>query len=108
MKIKKGDIVAVISGEDKPVKGKFKTGKVLRVYPKLEKVVVEGVNIVTKHRRPSQAKPEGGIDKKEAAIHVSKVAYLDPVTKKPTKIGYQEKNGKKVRVSKKSGTVLDK
>jgi large subunit ribosomal protein L24 len=108
MKIKKGDVVAVISGADKPVKGKYKTGKVLKVYPKLEKVVVEGVNIVTKHNRPSQAKPEGGIEKKEAPISVSNVAYLDPVTKKPTKVGYQEVNGKKVRVAKKSGTVLDK
>jgi large subunit ribosomal protein L24 len=108
MKIKKGDVVAVISGADKPVKGKYKTGKVLRVYPKLEKIVVEGVNIKTKHNRPSQAKPDGGIEKKEAPIAVSNVAILDPVSKKPTKVGYQVVGGKKVRVAKKSGTPLDK
>lgn len=108
MKIKKGDIVAVISGEYAPEKGQpYKTGEVLKVYPNKNRVVVKGINLVTKHNRPSQANPDGGITKIEAPIHVSNVAYLDPVTKKPTKIGYKLEDGKKYRVAKKSGTVID-
>ena len=106
MKIKKGDIVAVISGKSKPVNGKYTTGEVLQVLPNLNKVVVKGVNIVTKHYKPSNAKPDGGIEKKEAPIHISNVAYLDPVQKKPTRIGYKLENGKKVRYCKLSGTVI--
>ena len=107
MRIKKGDVVVVLSGKDKG-----RTGEVLAVNPALGKVVVKGINIVTKHNRPSNANPDGGIEKKEAALSASKVAYLDPVQKKATKIGYkfEEKNGKsvKVRFCKLSGTVLDK
>ena len=68
--------------------------------------VVKGVNIVTKHNRPSNANPDGGITKMEAPIHASNVAYLDPVEKKPTKLGYKIENGKKVRYCKLSGTVI--
>lgn len=106
MRIKKGDIVAVTTGKNKPVHGKYNTGEVLLV--KGDRVIVKGINIVTKHNRPSQANPDGGIAHKEAPIHVSNVAYLDPVTKKPTRIGYQVVDGKKVRVAKASGTVIDK
>lgn len=106
MRIKKGDIVAVTTGKSKPVHGKYNTGEVLEVSG--DRVIVKGVNILTKHNRPSQANPDGGITHKEGPVHVSNVAYLDPVTKKPTKIGYQVVDGKKVRVAKASGTVLDK
>ena len=107
MRIKKGDVVVVLSGKDKG-----RTGEVLAVSPALGKVIVKGINIVTKHNRPSNANPDGGIEKREAAFSASKVAYLDPVQKKATKIGYkyEERNGKsvKVRYCKLSGTVLDK
>jgi large subunit ribosomal protein L24 len=106
MKIKKGDIVAVISGKHKPVNGKYTTGEVLQVLPNSNRVVVKGVNIVTKHNRPSNANPDGGIEKKEAPIHISNVAYFDPVEKKPTRIGYKVENGKKVRYCKLSNTVI--
>ena len=86
MKIKKGDIVAVISGEYAPEKGQpYKTGEVIKVYPETDKVVVKGINLVTKHNRPSQANPDGGITKIEAPIHVSNVALVDPKTKKSKK-----------------------
>ena len=106
MKIKKGDIVAVISGKSKPVNGRYTTGEVLQVLPDSSRVVVKGVNIVTKHNRPSNANPDGGIEKKEAPIHISNVADLDPVQQKPTRIGYKFENGKKVRYCKLSGTVI--
>ena len=99
MKLKTGDKVTVITGANKG-----KTGKVLKVVD--DKVIVEGVNIVTKHNRPSNANPDGGIEKREAPINVSNVAYLDPVQKKPTKLGYKIENGKKVRYCKLSGTVI--
>ena len=107
MRIKTGDVVIVITG---PEKGK--TGEVVAASPATGRVIVKGVNLVTKHNRPSNAKPDGGIEKREAPLHVSKVAYLDPKEKKATKIGYKfiEKDGKivKVRYCKLSGTVLDK
>ena len=107
MKIKKGDIVAVISGEYAPEAGQpYKTGEVLKVLPEENKVIVKGINLVTKHNRPSQANPDGGITKIEAPIHVSNVALVDPKTNKPTKVGYKVENGKKVRVAKKSSTVI--
>ncbi len=121
MKIKKGDVVAIIAGKDKPVNGVYKTGEVLKVYTATNRVVVKGINIVTKHYRPSNAKPEGGIEKKEAPIHVSNVAYLDPKQKKPTRIRYEyekdadgnivkDAKGNKIkyRVAVLSGTKLDK
>lgn len=104
MKIKKTDKVVVISGKDKG-----KEGVVLEALPKKDKVVVEGVNIVKKHMKPTQANPEGGIEEFEAPIHVSNVALIDPKTKEATRIGYElDKNGKKVRVAKKSGSKIDK
>ncbi len=106
MRLKKGDVVVVTTGKNKPNNGTYTTGEILAVYPLKNRVLVKGVNIVTKHNRPSNANPDGGITKKEAPIHVSNVAYLDPVEKKPTKIGYKMEDGKKVRYCKLSGTVI--
>ncbi len=103
MFVKKGDKVKVITGKDKDVEG-----IVLKTLPKLDKVVVEGVNIVKKHQKPSQAAPQGGIVEKEAPIHVSNVMVIDPSNGEATRVGYKEVDGKKVRVSKKTGEVLDK
>jgi large subunit ribosomal protein L24 len=103
MHVKKGDKVVVISGKDKG-----KQGTILAAYPKKNRVLVEGVNIVKKHSKPSQANPQGGIISQEAAIHVSNVMPLDPKTGKPTRVGYKIENGKKVRVAKISGETLDK
>ena len=107
MKIRVGDTVVVIAGKDKG-----KTGEVLQVLAKEERVIVEGVNIVTKHVKPSQADPEGGIVNKEAPIHVSNVAFYDSKSKAPVKLGYKfvEKDGKKikVRVNRKTGAEVDK
>ena len=100
---KKGDKVQVISGKDKG-----KQGVILAAFPKKNRVIVEGVNIVKKHAKPSQANPQGGIIEKEAPIHVSKVMPLDPKTGEPTRIGYKIVDGKKVRYAKKSGEILDK
>jgi large subunit ribosomal protein L24 len=102
MHVKKGDKVRVISGKDKG-----KTGVILAAYPKESRVLVEGVNIVKKHSKPSQANPQGGIFNQEAPIHVSNVMPIDPKSGNPTRVGYQTVDGKKVRVAK-SGEVLDK
>ena len=101
MNIKKGDKVIVISGADKG-----KTGVVQAVYPKLNKVVVEGVNVRKKHKKPTQAVPEGSIVDIYAPIDASKVALIDPKTKKPTRVHMGEVKGKKVRLAK-SGESLD-
>jgi large subunit ribosomal protein L24 len=103
MHVKKGDKVVVISGKDKG-----KQGTILSAYPKQNRVIVEGINIVKKHSKPSQLNPQGGIISKEAAIHVSNVMPLDPKSGKPTRVGYKIENGKKVRVAKISGETLDK
>ncbi len=103
MHVKNGDKVIVISGKDIG-----KQGVVLEAYPKKDRVLVEGVNIVKKHAKPSQANPQGGIFVQEAAIHVSNVMIIDPKTGNPTRVGYQTVDGKKVRVAKKSGESLDK
>jgi large subunit ribosomal protein L24 len=103
MHVKKGDKVQVISGKDKG-----KQGVVLAAFPKKNRVLVEGVNIVKKHVKPSQANPQGGIISKEAPIHVSNVMPLDPKTGTPTRVGYKIVDGKKVRYAKKSGEILDK
>lgn len=100
-KIKKGDNVIIIAGKDKN-----KTGEVLKVYPKDLKILVQGVNIVKRHQKPS-ASSSGGIVEKELPIHTSNVAYLDPKQSKPTKLGYKIEDGKKVRFAKLSGTILD-
>jgi len=102
-KIKKGDHVVVIAGKDKGTKG-----EVLKVFPKEERIVVSGVRMVKRHMRPSQADPEGGIKQFEAPIHVSNVAHLDPKDGVVTRVGFKTlKDGKKVRVAKKSGEVID-
>ncbi|WP_020062300.1 50S ribosomal protein L24 [Bacillus sp. 123MFChir2] len=103
MHVKKGDKVQVISGKDKG-----KQGVILAAFPKESRVIVEGVNIVKKHSKPSQLNPQGGIITKEAAIHVSNVMPLDPKTGVPTRVGYKVEDGKKIRVAKKSGESLDK
>jgi large subunit ribosomal protein L24 len=101
-KIKKGDEVVVLSGKDKG-----RTGTVQTVMPKDSKVVVSGVNMIARHRKPSQANPQGGIDRREAAMHISKVALADPKDGKPTRVRFEEKDGKKVRVAVKSGETID-
>ena len=102
LKIKKGDQVVVLSGDDKG-----KTGEVVKAMPKDGKVVVQGINLVKRHTKPSQTTP-GGIITKEAPINVSNVALVDAKSGKPTKVGYKEIDGKKVRVARKSGEVIDK
>lgn len=104
MHVKKDDTVIVISGKDKG-----KKGRVLAAFPKDSRVLVEGVNLVKKHSRPSQKNPQGGIVTQEAPIHVSNVMIADPKTGSATRVGYKVLNdGKKVRIAKKSGEVLDK
>ncbi|WP_407271435.1 50S ribosomal protein L24 [Radiobacillus sp. PE A8.2] len=103
MHVKKGDKVKVISGKDKG-----KLGTILESYPKKERVLVEGVNIIKKHAKPSQDNPQGGILSQEAPIHVSNVMPIDPKSGEPTRVGYEVRNGKKVRIAKKSGDTLDK
>lgn len=101
MRIKKGDKVVVIAGSNKG-----KEGTVSAVLAKENKVIVAGVNVRKKHVKPNQAQPEGKIIEKEAPIHISNVALVDPKTNKPTKVGYKIEDGKKVRVAKKSSTVI--
>ena len=101
-KIKKGDSVVVLSGKDKG-----QTGTVRQVLPKEGKVVVEGVNVSVRHRKPSQQNPQGGIDRVEAPMNISKVAVADPKTGKPTRVRFEERDGKKVRVAVKSGETID-
>ncbi|MBH0231783.1 50S ribosomal protein L24 [Halobacillus yeomjeoni] len=103
MHVKKGDKVMVITGKDKG-----KQGTILEAYPKKERVLVEGVNEVKKHAKPSQENPQGGILTQEAPIHVSNVMPIDPKSGEPTRVGYKVENGKKVRIAKKSGEALDK
>ena len=101
-KIKKGDSVVVLSGKDKG-----RTGTVARVMPKDGKVVIEGINIAARHRKPTQANPQGGIDRNPAPMHISKVALADPKSGKPTRVRFETgKDGKKVRVAVKSGETI--
>ena len=100
-KIRKGDTVVVLSGKDKG-----KTGEVIRSMPKVSKVVVSGVNVATRHRKPSQLNPQGGLERKEAPMHVSKVAIADPKTGQATRVRFEERDGKKVRVAAKSGELI--
>ena len=101
-KIKKGDTVVVLSGKDKG-----QTGTVEKVMPKDGKIVVEGVNVATRHRKPNQQHPQGGIDRFPAPMHISKVALADPKDGKPTRVRFEEKDGRKVRVAVKSGETID-
>ncbi len=101
LKIKKGDQVVVLTGKDKG-----KKGEVLRVIPEDSRVVVAGVNVAKKHVKPSQT-GGGGIQKTELPVHISNVAIADPKTGKPTRVGLKAlKDGKKVRVAKKSGETI--
>lgn len=101
--VKKGDKVTVITGKDKG-----KQGVILEAFPKKNRVLVEGVNIVKKHSKPSQLNPQGGINSQEAPIHISNVMVIDPKTGEPTRVGYKTVDGTKVRYAKKSGESLDK
>jgi large subunit ribosomal protein L24 len=100
-KIRKGDSVVVLSGKDKG-----RTGTVSKVLPKDGKVVVDGINVAARHRKPSQANPQGGIDRSPAPMAISKVAIAGK-DGKPTRIRFEEKNGVKVRVAVKSGETID-
>ena len=100
LKIKKGDTVKVIAGKDKD-----KEGKVIAVNAKKNTVTVEGINMVTKHNKPSAANQAGGITTKEAALHISNVMLV--VDGKATRVGFEVKDGKKVRVAKKTGKVVE-
>ena len=101
-KIKKGDTVVVLSGKDKG-----QTGTVQQVMPKDGLVLVEGINVMTRHRKPSQANPQGGIDRIPAPMHIAKVAIADPKDGKPTRVRFEEKDGKTVRIAVKSGETID-
>jgi len=101
--IKKGDHVAVIAGNDKNLTAAH---KVLAVYPLKSKVLVEGINMVTKHLKPSAKTPQGGIIKVEAPIHISNVQLWDAKAKAPTRIKRERKDGKAIRISKKSGQEI--
>ena len=100
-RIRKGDRVVVIAGKDKG-----RTGEVLRMMPSEDKAIVRGINIIRRHQRQTQT-TEGGIISKEAPIHVSNIAIADPKDGKPTRIGFEVKDGKKVRVAKRSGASID-
>ena len=101
-KIKKGDSVVVLSGKDKG-----RTGTVTQVMPKLGKVVVDGINVAARHRKPSQTNPQGGIDRRPAPMHISKVAVAT-ADGKPTRVRFDTgKDGKKVRVAVKTGEKID-
>jgi large subunit ribosomal protein L24 len=100
-KIKKGDQVIVLSGKDKG-----KTGTVTASMPKEQKVIVGGVNVATRHRKPSQANPQGGLERIEAPLHVSKVAHVT-ADGKPTRVRFEVRDGKKVRVAAKTGETIN-
>ena len=103
LKIKKGDNVVVISGRDKG-----KRGQVLRVFPDENRLIVQNVHMARRHTRPRFGEP-GGIVDKELTIHVSNVAHIDPQSSKPTRVGYRMlDDGRKVRIARRSGEVLDK
>ena len=101
LKIKTGDIVRVIAGDHKG-----EEGKVVKVDREKNKAIVEGVNMVSKHTKPSAKNPQGGIVKKEAAIQISNISLIDPKTKETTRVGIRVEGDKKVRFSKKSNQVL--
>ncbi|HWJ70055.1 MAG TPA: 50S ribosomal protein L24 [Sphingobium sp.] len=100
-KIKKGDTVVVLAGKDKG-----RTGAVLQVMPKADKVLVEGVNVHARHRKPDQANPQGGIDRKPAPLHISNVAIAG-TDGKATRVRFEVRDGKKVRVAVKTGEVIN-
>lgn len=101
LKIKTGDTVRVVAGDHKGSEG-----KVMTVDIEKNKAIVEGVNLVSKHEKPSAKNPQGGIVKKEAMLHISNLSLIDPKSGEPTKVGYDIRDGKKVRYSKKSNEVI--
>ncbi len=101
LKIKSGDTVKVIAGDHKGSEG-----KVLKVDREKNRATVEGVNLIKKHTKPSATNPQGGIVEKEAPLHISNLALIDPKSKEATRVGFEERDGKKVRFSKKSKEVL--
>jgi large subunit ribosomal protein L24 len=102
IKLRRGDEVRVIAG-----KYKGSEGKIMKIFPETNRVVVENVNMVKKAQRPTQQNPRGGFDEREAGIHLSNVQLLDPKTGQPTRIGTRLEQGRKRRVASKSGTLLD-
>lgn len=101
LKIKSGDTVVVTTGDHKGSEG-----KVMRVILEKNKAIVEGVNMVSKHEKPSTNNPQGGIVKKEAPVHISNLSLIDPKTGEATRVGYKIEDGKKVRFTKKSNQVI--
>ncbi len=101
LKVKAGDSVIVIAGDHKGSQG-----KILRVYPDDNKAIVEGINLVSKHTKPSAKNPQGGIIKKEAPIHISNLSLVDPKSKKATRVGMKIEGDKKIRFAKKSNQVI--
>jgi large subunit ribosomal protein L24 len=101
LKVKSGDIVRVIAGDHKG-----EEGKIVTILREKNKAIVEGVNMVSKHTKPSATNPQGGIVKKEAAVHISNLSLIDPKSKETTKVGFKQEGDKKVRFSKKSNQVL--
>ena len=105
--IRKGDLVRVIAGDDKSTADRVREGKVLEIFPEKNRAIVEGINMVTKHQKPSAGKPEGGIKKVEASIHISNLMLVDPATNKTTRIGRKlDDKGKLQRYSKKTGEFI--
>ncbi len=101
IKIKSGDTVRVIAGDHKGSEG-----KVVRIFRDKNKAIVEGVNTVSKHEKPSAKNPQGGIIEKEAPIHISNLSLIDPKSGETTRVGYEMRDGKKVRIAKKSNEVV--
>jgi large subunit ribosomal protein L24 len=105
--IRKGDLVRVIAGDDKSTADRVRQGKVLEVFPEKNRAIVEGINMVTKHQKPSAGKPEGGIKKVEASIHISNLMLVDPATSTTTRVGRKlNEKGKLQRYSKKTGELI--
>ena len=100
-KIKKGDRVVILSGKDKG-----RTGEVVKAMPKENKVIVSGINVHARHRKPDQANPQGGIERKEAPLHVSNVA-IATADGKPSRVRFETRDGKKVRVAAKTGDLIN-
>ncbi len=101
LKIKKGDIVKVVAGESKG-----KQGRVLQVFPEANRASVEGVNVISKHTKPNAKNTKGGIEKKEAPVHISNLMLIDPKSGKPTRVGRKVEDGKILRYAKISGEVI--
>ncbi len=101
LKIKAGDNVRIIAGDHKG-----NEGKIVRVLKDKNKAIIEGINMVSRHEKPSARNPQGGIVKKEAPIHISNLALIDPKSGETTRVGYETKDGEKVRVSRKSNEVI--